>query len=250
MELKILQWNVWYKEDPKNILSVLKELDADILCLQELTEHSESNPHTNIPALLSSELGLTRAFYIAQEWKTDNGLIRNQGNGIFSKYQIRSSERKVVQQSGGSNPDFDDEERIYIEAEIDIGGVPLTVATTHLSYTHEFAGSAKRDAENMKVVEYVGRNRQHYIFAGDLNAPPRTFIVDALPRESDLLIASPSYDKNTWTTKPFSYKGFTVNSLEYRLDYVFCSRDITVIDTKVVYTDASDHLPILTTIKA
>ena len=50
---------------------------------------------------------------------------------------------------------------------------------------------------------------------------------------------------NTWTTKPFSYNGFTVDKLDYKLDYVFTSSDISVKNIKVIDTEYSDHLPIL-----
>jgi len=249
MEVKILQWNIWYKEKPENIIAALKEFDADILCLQELTQTSEFNPGLDIPAFIANELGLFSAFHIAQTWEKSGATTRNQGNGIFSKYPIRSHIRKAVQASRDNNPDFDDEERIYIEAEIDVNDSPLTVGTTHLSYTHGFTSSEKRDAENGKLLEYIGRNRKHYFFSGDLNAPSGSEIIDTLPRRTDLQIASPPYDQNTWTTKPFSYQGFEVDILSYRLDYAFCSNDLEVIDAKILQTDVSDHLPILTIIR-
>ena len=51
--------------------------------------------------------------------------------------------------------------------------------------------------------------------------------------------------ENTWTTKPFSYNGFEATKLDYKLDYVFTSDDITVKDIRVIKTEYSDHLPIL-----
>lgn len=202
-----------------------------------------------MPALITKELGLFSAFHAAQIWEKNGTMIRNQGNGIFSKYPIRSHMRKAVQESGGNNPNFDDEERVYIEAEIDINGSPLIVGTTHLSYTHEFTGSEKRDAENEKLLECIGHNRKRYFFSGDLNAPSSSEIIKTLPRDANLQIASPPYDQNTWTTKPFSYQGFEVDNLDYRLDYAFCSNDLEIIDTKIFQTDVSDHLPILTVAK-
>lgn len=37
MKLSVLQWNVWYKEDIRNIAKFLREHPADVICLQELT---------------------------------------------------------------------------------------------------------------------------------------------------------------------------------------------------------------------
>ena len=35
--MKILQWNIWYKEDINNIAKELKRIDADVVCIQELS---------------------------------------------------------------------------------------------------------------------------------------------------------------------------------------------------------------------
>lgn len=249
MELKILQWNVWYKESADNIIAALKSFDADIFCLQELTQTSEYNPNIDIPGLIRAELTPWSAFYIAQSWEVDGKIIRNQGNGIFSKFRIIEHYSKSVQISGGHDPHFDDEERIYVESDIDINGKILTLGTTHLSYTDRFKGSSKRGLENQKLIEHIGKERKHYFFSGDLNAPCDSAFIDELPRNTNLRIASPSCSKNTWTTKPFSYNGFEATELTYRLDYAFSSYDIEIVDTKILSTDVSDHLPILTTIK-
>lgn len=37
MRLTLLQWNIWYKEDIRNIAVFLREHPADVICLQELT---------------------------------------------------------------------------------------------------------------------------------------------------------------------------------------------------------------------
>ena len=38
---------------------------------------------------------------------------------------------------------------------------------------------------------------------------------------------------NTWTTKHFSYNGFTETELNWKLDYIFTTKDIKVKETKV-----------------
>ncbi len=88
----------------------------------------------------------------------DGVTIRNQGNGIFSKYRIKNKCQLAVQISGGNNPDFDDEGRDYIEAEIDVNSTLLTVATTHMSYTNRFEESSKRAAEDEMLLKHIGNN--------------------------------------------------------------------------------------------
>jgi endonuclease/exonuclease/phosphatase family metal-dependent hydrolase len=57
MQISVLQWNSWYKEKTQNIVTFLKEQNADIICLQELTI---DNPDQNIrhaPQYIAEQLG-------------------------------------------------------------------------------------------------------------------------------------------------------------------------------------------------
>lgn len=42
MRIKVLQWNIWYQENVNNILELIRDIDPDIFCLQELTVNAES----------------------------------------------------------------------------------------------------------------------------------------------------------------------------------------------------------------
>ena len=37
MKIKLLQWNIWYKENIDNILKVINEVKPDIVTLQEIS---------------------------------------------------------------------------------------------------------------------------------------------------------------------------------------------------------------------
>ncbi len=41
MKLTLLQWNIWYKEDIRNIAKEIKRINPDIVSLQELTVNLE-----------------------------------------------------------------------------------------------------------------------------------------------------------------------------------------------------------------
>lgn len=49
MQIKLLQWNIWYKEDPEKITKVITQINPDIACLQELTTTSLINKGIDIP---------------------------------------------------------------------------------------------------------------------------------------------------------------------------------------------------------
>jgi endonuclease/exonuclease/phosphatase family metal-dependent hydrolase len=244
MELRLLQWNVLYTESAENILKLVSTINADIICLQELTQDSRANPRINIPGRIE-QLGYDSHYFITLT--KDNFIM---GNGIFSKCPI-STRSSIYTHRGGKSPNYSssyaDEPRAYIEATADVLGRKLHIGTTHLSYVDMFKPTPERDKENEKFLSYVREHQQDFIFTGDFNATPESALVRTLAAEFQH--ASPDFTEKTWTTKPFSYNGFEANALDWRLDYVFCTQDITVVSRKIVQTQYSDHLPILVTIK-
>src|SRR3954462_12869119 len=90
MEVKILQWNCWHKEQPANILRVLQEIDADFVCRQEICEVNSHFPGLNMPHLISQETYYDVKFFKAQAKKKDGEITRVQGNAILSKFGFAS----------------------------------------------------------------------------------------------------------------------------------------------------------------
>ena len=89
--------------------------------------------------------------------------------------------------------------------------------------------------------------KRNFVFTGDLNAPPGTPTIDKVSEH--LANVGPDFTEKTWTTKPFSYDGFEEMKLNWRLDYIFATKDIETISTEVLKTAYSDHLPVQAKIK-
>lgn len=237
MKITVLQWNIWIHEKADNVLEQLQEIDADILCLQELTQDSEFNPGRDLPAEIA-QLGY-ESFYQQTLAKP----TFRQGNGIFSKFPITASRHVHVQKTSSGKDNYSNEDRLYLEAKLNINDHRLTVGTTHLSYSPGFTFSPAKEQEADKLVKAVKANDASFILTGDLNALPDSTTIAKL--EKVLTPAGPDYTKPTWTTKPFEYKDFVAKDLNWRLDYVFTTPDIKVLYSKILKTDYSDHLPIL-----
>jgi endonuclease/exonuclease/phosphatase family metal-dependent hydrolase len=243
--MRLAQWNVWYKERASRIVDTLREIDADFLCLQELTINAvEYNPSVDIPQLIASELGY-HYFFKAADISTENGAETHFGNGIFSRHPICASSFSYIQEPPPLRvvPDYSEEARVYVECEVRVGDSVLTIGTIHMSYTDRFQPTPRKLAEAEVLVRVLKPKSNRYVFSGDLNALPDSKVVTDI--SSMLQDAGPSYDQKTWTTKPFSYQGFETSALEYRIDYCFTTPDITVTSAKVFKTDSSDHLPIV-----
>lgn len=244
MEVSVLQWNIWFKEDPSKIAGFLQNNKADIICLQEMTINSKDHTIKDVPAYIAEELGYK---YYQKELpiESTDGEKMMLANGIFSRFPISKVHYAWInepQNSGG----YDDEYRAYVEVTVNIQGKDLSVGTTHMSYTHRFQETDNKQYETIKLCSELKKHTESFVFTGDLNALKDSHTINLI--ESHLHNAGPPADKNTWTTKPFSYNGFEETDLNWRLDYVFMTPDLKIVSSETLQTNLSDHLPILTKI--
>lgn len=243
MQLTLLQWNVWYQEKADNILSLLKEANADILCLQELTADSSINPGRNLPQEIAG-LGYQQHFVTTRTRSGDEHITM--GNGIFSKFPLLNRRSVHVQYANDDPETVDKENRIYIEVQLQVAAQELTVGTAHLSHTRGFIESPAKTRETDLLLEAIGSQPSGYIFACDANALPDSMTIKRL--NSQFQHAGPSYNEATWSTKRHEFPRATIEGLNWRLDYVFATPDICVLNNGLLRTDVSDHLPIVVTL--
>jgi len=242
--LSIMTWNVLYEEKADNILLLIKKVNPDILCCQEITTNSWINPNRDVPAEIGRMLG---GYHVYQKALSDlDGKPASMGNAIISKFPI-INHRHVFVQKGGSDITQNLQNRVYLEAELRIGSKSLTVGTTHLSYVDAFIETEARNKEADDLVHAIQQNKVHFIITGDFNSAPSSKTIRKM--EKLYTSAGPVYSRKTFTTKPFTHGDFSVNDLEWRLDYIFASKDIEVNNSKIINTHFSDHLPILAKIQ-
>ena len=241
MHISVLQWNIWYQEDIQHIASFLKKNKADIICLQELTINFTEQKIKNTPDFIAKQLGYS--FYHKEiPIESTDGENMVIANGIFSRFPIikkTSSWTNQPKNSGG----YDDEYRAYVEVQLNIGGSKMSVGTTHMSYTHKFEVTENKKLETNKLCKELEKHKTGYIFTGDLNATPGSYTIKSINKI--LQNVGPDFGQKTWAAKPFSYNGFDETKLNWRLDYIFATKDIKPISSEILQTKYSDHLPIL-----
>lgn len=243
--IKLMTWNVLYKEKADNILALVKELDPDILCCQEITTDSYINPGRNMPAELAKIMNAEYRYHEVLPLLDDQPA--SMGNAIISKFPIAQS-RSLLVQKGGADISYSAQNRGYIEAKIKLKDGILTVGTTHLSYVDGFIETEARTKETDKLLDYVENNKAKFVITGDFNSAPNSLTIRKV--EARLRAVGPDHKELTFTTKPFRHNDFVVNGLEWRLDYIFTTPDIRILSSKIIKTDFSDHLPILAEIEA
>lgn len=97
-----------------------------------------------------------------------------------------------------------------------------------------------KNKEIQNLINILKDKKENYIFSGDLNTTKTSSYIKQIQQ---YLINCDT--DNTWTTKPFSYNGFNEDKLNWKLDYVFVTKDIKVSQIDVIDTEYSDHLPLL-----
>jgi len=158
--MKVLQWNIWYKEDINNIAKELKRIDADIACIQELSFVGDDR--TSIKVLNE----IYPYIYVETADTFLDG--RSQCNAILSKYPFIGKNKSYVQEPGMDKNDYSKEGRIYLEVSIKYNNKVYNIGTTHLSYTHKFEETELKDKEVNKLIDII-KNKDNYVFTGDLN---------------------------------------------------------------------------------
>ena len=174
--------------------------------------------------------------------------LKNNGNelvlsGILSRFPIsRNTYFYTSEMKAGELGDIK-RGSVYIEIEVNINNKKLTIATDHLSYISRFEENDKKTKEVKELIKIIKRKKADFIFSGDLNAPPNSYIVRQL--KTYLNSCGPDdNEKSAFSKDLHDYEGWTTG-FEWRLDYVFASKDMKVKSAKIIKTEYSDHLPIL-----
>lgn len=245
MKLTVLQWNVWYREDVHHVVDFLRDHPADIYCLQEMLVAGQGQPENHAPSFLAAQLGLH--MHIQEVPVVEDGHSFGLASGIFTKLPIISTNYTWINQPQGTGS-YEDAYRAYVEAKLALAdGSELVVGTAQSSYTHQYEETPRKQAEIQALIAQLGRHQNRFIFAADLNATPASSSVEAVSRV--LTDVGPNLIEPTWTTKPFSERGFEASRLGWRLDYIFTTADIATQSAEILPTVYSDHLPIFATLE-
>ena len=243
MRIKVLQWNILYKEKIKNVLETIKELQPDIICLQEATQESPFNNYIDTIKFVADNLSFCHIFAPGQKFLPEGNIT---GNAIISRYPLKEIEIGILQKEKQDFNDETPEGRSYVKAKLILPeNKQATIVTKHMTFTPFFRDNLEKTEENKKIIKFLKKERDPLIFTGDFNSPPSSNIVAELNKF--MKHAGPDFNQKTWTTKlPFQYRGFEEKEfLKWRLDYIFVSKGIKIYSSKIIETRFSDHLPIL-----
>lgn len=241
MKLKFLSWNIWCGTYLDGVIEFLKTADADIVALQEVVEDDRGN----ITEIIAKQLGYQCVYVIDMRMplrflpgqKSDDKRKIKFGDAILSKYKIKDS--KIFELAT-----VKDVKRLTIGADIEVGNKTLHVFSVHLKHTHQ-TPSEVQDLEAENLLKIVPR--ENVVVMGDFNA---SYGSNAIKKMTEALVDTEIGEETpTWSVYENGCTGCRVESLQYKLDYIFMSHDLKSDSFKVHDSKSSDHLPVSATIE-
>lgn len=201
--------------DLEKTAAIIEDSCAHIIGLQEVDRFfSERSSFIDQVEWLSERLGMHAAFGANLDCEPATaGKPRCQyGNAVLSKYPIKYSENHAltpVLSDFGTN-----EPRGILEAVVEVKGQHIHVFNTHLALKEE---ELKVNID--ELLDIAGKHHFPSLILGDFNAPPEHPYLQKL-------------------------KGSFSNPAT-RIDYIFACAQLEAVQSAVIQTNVSDHLPIL-----
>lgn len=205
------------------ILGIIKELDADIVVLQEVDERLGRRPTTLAREKIEQHTGL-----IATDVSTNDVSLGWHGNAVLVKKGIAVKQIKRIALPGL-------EPRGAVNVDIEISNTPVSIFGVHLGLLRSY-----RRRQLAEIYTQIPKqNLAHSLIIGDFNEWSPTKGLDAL--EDDFRIVSPG--KTFHTAQPVA-----------ALDRLALGKSLQLHDAGIKETGASkiasDHLPIWAEISA
>ncbi len=202
------------------IFSTISDSKVDIVALQEVERYSVRTGFQDQIAYLADKLSMNYVY-----GKSMNILNGQYGNAVLSRYPIKSSKVSQLPSKG--------ENRILLSADLSINGKSLGVHSTHLGLDR-----LERSAQLASIAGLLQDCDGPHVLAGDFNAGGEELSVLC----SQYLDSAVQYGAEKEITFEYGTGGS-------RIDYLLLSGGLVPIHYEVVKSDASDHFPIISTIK-
>jgi endonuclease/exonuclease/phosphatase family metal-dependent hydrolase len=232
--LRVMSYNIHHGEgldgklDLERIAKVITDAKADLVGLQEVDRGTERTHKRDLPAELAKLTGLTVQF--DRNIPHQGGAY---GNAVLTRFPIKRAKNTHLKSFANG------EQRGVQQIVLDIQGREVLFMNTHLDARRDPAEREHSATELRTIVAAAGA--MPIILVGDFNAAPTAPSIAAI-REF-LTDSWPVVNKTDGFTIP-------VKKPTKRIDYIWSTpASITPVKMSVLYSEASDHLPIVAELK-
>ncbi|WP_233269464.1 endonuclease/exonuclease/phosphatase family protein [Alteribacillus sp. YIM 98480] len=239
MEIKVMTYNIHHGKgmdkqmDLNRIAEVIQKSDVDMVGLNEVDKHFSKRSHYQDQVdELAKKLNMYQSYGPAISLKSKNTMVKRQyGNALLSRFPILHTKTYFFHFIPWLT-----EGRSLLDAEIQINKKVIQVNVTHLSL-HPFIHNRQTNF----IMNQWKKKTRPLIIMGDCNMKPGSRGWKKINRQF----------QDVWHAAG-SGEGHTYSSIRprYRLDYIFTSPELHIIDAEVVTAMpmASDHFPLKTTL--
>jgi endonuclease/exonuclease/phosphatase family metal-dependent hydrolase len=228
--LRVMSYNIHHGEgldgklDLERIAKLITDAKADIVGLQEVDRGCERTQKRDLPAELAKLTGMVVRF--------DKNIPHQggeYGNAVLTKFPIKRAKNTPLKSLANG------EQRGVQQLVLDIHGREVLFMNTHLDARRDAAEREHSATELRAIVQAAGA--MPVILVGDFNAAPDAKSIASL--RDFLTDAWPAVSKEPGFTIP-------VKKPTRRIDYIWITpATITPLSMAVLYSEASDHLPII-----
>lgn len=224
MELRVGTYNIRHglgmdgRVDLERVGRVIREMELDVIGLQEVDRFWKRSSWEDQAAELAKMTGMDHCFGPAMQRGTSQ-----YGNAVLSRYNICSWEALRM-------PSLR-ESRGFLHTIIDAGGNRFAFCNTHLGLSR----GERMDHIRRIILPALGTGP--VVLAGDFNSRPESPEV--------ILLGQHLHD----SLPPVGFPTFPADFPRDRIDYVMYSRGFELVSAEVVQQQASDHHPLLVSIK-
>ena len=230
--MKIMSFNTQHclnfieqKIDYKIMADTIKKCDADVVALNEIFNNAIDFCNDDQTAALSQLTGL-KYHYFAKA--VDIYGKNPYGNALLSKYPIISAKTVPIPDPKQKKGKEHYETRCLLKAKLENG---ITVLVVHF-------GLNRDEQENAVKVVLKNLEEEKCILMGDFNVTP----------ENDVLNPIRAFMKDTADTFNRPLLSFPSDNPDRKIDYIFVTQDIDVLNADIPEIVASDHRPHVATL--
>jgi endonuclease/exonuclease/phosphatase family metal-dependent hydrolase len=219
-QIKVVTYNIQYgrgqdgKVDLQRTIDTLKELDPDIVSLQEIERYGARSGFQDQVHMISQALEMNAVFSPSLSYP---GIYY--GNAILSRFPIQDFSRVSLPSS------YEHRSAVLAHIRIDEQKT-IQVLNTHLGLDQ------KERARDIRTIhEIILTTDSPIIVTGDLNSTPKK-------KEYDI------WTEHFLVKSNEGQRLQTYRDRDWQIDYIFHSPHFVTLDTWTVSSDASDHFPV------
>ncbi|WP_163631540.1 endonuclease/exonuclease/phosphatase family protein [Paludibacter sp. 221] len=261
----MLSYNTWVlgrmkkhtAESPNQVVQYVLDCDADVICLQEfvVSENDDYLTHRDITSMLKKKYPYQHIYYKDQNKRRSLGIATfskypiinkqaidytsRQNSAIFSDIVVKKDTLRFINCHLESNRLTEKDKAMPLELRKNFDTESLSNVAIQLSRKLGVAYKTRAVQADI-VAEVVSNSPYKTVVCGDFNDVPLSYAYTKVRGEQIDVFEELGFGFGST---------FTESLYKFRIDYVFCNKNIIPLKFKIDKVKYSDHYPLLCTLE-